>query len=166
MVKHGTAKKRRRGLKTKRKPRKHAQLRVANKVPEAIKDEWDKNKSPADNLASFGLLSDPNSSLSNTNGVGRKHVKPTDGTQHHSAAFLGMCIVPREGRDHGKEHNPKLKTLAETDQKYASALIAKYGDNYSKMFKDTKLNFMQLTEQKLTKLCEKFNALESDERLV
>lgn len=166
MVKHGTNKKRRRNLKTTRKPQKHHKLRVANKVPEGIKKEWDASKSPSENLQAFGLEADPNQTLSGMRGVGRKHVKPTDGTASHSAAFLGMTIVPRDGRDAMKEANPKLKILAEVDQKYASLLIAAHGDNYSKMAKDIKVNYNQLTLNKCQKLCEKFLALPKADLLV
>jgi len=166
MVRHGTNKKRRRGQKVTRKAQKHVKVRIANKVPDVIKTEWDKSKSPVENLASFGLQSDPNMSLSGTHGVGRKHVKPKDGSENHSAAFLGMFIVPRDGADAMKEHNPKLKLLAETDQRYAAALIAKYGEDYGKMHRDIKLNFNQLTEHKCKTLCEKYASLTEKDRLV
>lgn len=168
MVRHGTNKKRRRGLKVTRKAKKHLKLRIANAVPEVVKEEWDKSKTPAENLAAFGLEADPNITLSGTNGVGRKHRKPKDGSEDKgsSPAFLGMCIIPREGRDAMKEANPKLKVLAETDQKYAAALIAKYGDDYAKMHKDIKINFNQLTEQKCKVLCQKFSTLLPEDRLV
>jgi len=156
-VKHGTNKKRRRGGKVTRKAKKHIHLRVEAKIPQIVKDEWDRSKTPAENLASFGLEHDMNK------GIGRKRDrKPTDGSVK-SAAFVGMMEVPR---DDFKEHNPLLKKLAETDQKYAVALIKAHGDNYAKMARDIKVNVNQLTELKCKKLCEKFFSLSDEERIV
>ena len=41
---------------------------------------------------------------------------------------------------------------------YISKLIKKYGDKYKKMAMDIKLNNQQYTEEKLTKLCQKYVA--------
>jgi hypothetical protein len=46
MVKHGTAKKRRRGLVVTRKAPKHKAVKVANSVPAEVKHAYDKDKSP------------------------------------------------------------------------------------------------------------------------
>ena len=48
MVKHGTAKKRRRNQKVARKGPVHRAIRIASGVPQQIKEAYDKNKSPAD----------------------------------------------------------------------------------------------------------------------
>lgn len=161
MVRHGTAKKRRRNSKVSRRGPKHRALKVANAVPQRIRDEWDKGISPAENMARFGLEADPNQTLSQMTGIGRKHVKPKGETT--SAAFVGMMVVPP---DDFKEKNVKLKTLAEVDQLMAAALIKAHGSDYAKMAKDTKVNYNQLTEIKCRNLCRKFEALEDSERLV
>lgn len=162
MVKHGTAKKRRRNSKVTRQAPKHRNLKVANAVPQRIKDEWDTSISPAANMVKFGLEADPNQTLSKMTGIGRKHIKPK-GTEHHSAAFIGMTIVPK---DNFQENNPKLKVLAEVDQKYAAAMIKAHGDNYAKMARDIKVNYNQLTELKCKKLCVTFGSLDESQRLV
>ena len=88
MVKHGTQKKRRRGLTCTRKAKKPIGLRIANSIKDPkVKAAWDKNKSPSDNLNDLGLMTDPNQSLSEGGGVGRKQ-KPK-GPNAPSAAFLG-----------------------------------------------------------------------------
>ena len=74
-----------------------------------------------------------------------------------------MMEIPR---DDFKEHNPLLKKLAETDQKYAVSLIKAHGDNYAKMARDIKVNVNQLTELKCKKLCEKYLSLSEEERIV
>lgn len=162
MVRHGTAKKRRRNSKVSRSGPKNAKLKVANAVPQRIRDEWDKTISPALNMAKFGLEADPNQTLNNMSGIGRKHVKPK-GADNASAAFIGMMVVPP---DDFKEKNVKLKTLAEVDQQMAAALIKAHGSDYAKMAKDTKVNYNQLTETKCRNLCRKFEDLEESERLV
>jgi hypothetical protein len=48
MVKHGTAKKRRRNLKVARKGPTHRAVRVAAGVPQQMKEAYDKKKSPAE----------------------------------------------------------------------------------------------------------------------
>ena len=48
MVKHGTAKKRRRGLKVTRKSPKNKAVKMLNSVPQEVKHAYDKDKTPAD----------------------------------------------------------------------------------------------------------------------
>jgi hypothetical protein len=48
MVKHGTAKKRRRNQKTARKGPVHRAVKAASGVPQQMREAYDKNKSPAD----------------------------------------------------------------------------------------------------------------------
>ena len=48
MVKHGTAKKRRRNQKVARKGPVHRAIKISCGVPQNIKEAYDKNKSPAD----------------------------------------------------------------------------------------------------------------------
>lgn len=62
MVRHGTAKKRRRGLKvTKKSLPKRSALKVSNAVKDSTcKSKWDKTKTPAENLKAMGLDPNPN----------------------------------------------------------------------------------------------------------
>ena len=63
MVRHGTLKKRRRGIKVRRNAPKNVNVRINNSVKdENVKKMWDKSKSPAENLISIGLDPDPNKS--------------------------------------------------------------------------------------------------------
>jgi hypothetical protein len=169
MVKHGTQKKRRSGLKTTRKPKKHIAVRVANKVTDsAIRAAWDKSLSPADNLSNFGLNANPNQSLAGAvTGLGRKKLpKPPNA---NSAAFLGMAKIPTEtdlAQDSLADPNPKRRIMSEADQEYAVRCIKKYGTNYAKMAGDIKVNAKQHTEHKLEKMCELYGALSESERLV
>jgi len=78
MVRHGVAKKRRRGLlgKVKRAIPKNTALKRYNSVPNVIKESWDKTKSPAENLSSMGLDVNPNLDCV---GIGRKTKPRTTG---------------------------------------------------------------------------------------
>jgi hypothetical protein len=156
-------KKRRKASKVTRKAPKHLAVRVRNKITQSyIKEEWDSTKSPADNLSAFGLNADPNSTFSSSrDGIGRK-TKPK-APNSESAAFMGVATIPNRDLH---EANPKRRLMSEEKQNYAAMCIKKYGDDYSKMTRDIKTNFQQLSESQLKKQCEKFIELEDKDRLV
>ena len=143
MVRHGTQKKRRAGFKVTRKPPKHRTERVANSVTNvAVKKIYDKNKTPSENLAAFGLASDVN----NLKGSADSAIPLT---KH--AAFVGFGQV-MEG-EACPDKNPKRKRISEVDSDYAAANIAKHGDDYKAMERDIKVNVRQSTARQMEKLC-------------
>jgi hypothetical protein len=146
MVRHATQKKRRRGTSTKLKPQKHRSVRIANSVTHAsVKEIYDKKLSPTENLQKFGLEADANK-------FKRKDVRGEGGVKK-CAAFVGYAELPQ----------PKKEwLLSEQDADYAKLCIKRYGANYKKMAKDIEVNFNQLTEHKLEKLCTKY--LEEQEK--
>jgi hypothetical protein len=156
-------KNRKRKAKVVRKAPKNLAVRMKNNIRHGyIKDEWDKAKSPADNLSAFGLNADPNRTFSSSrNGIGRK-TKPKD-PNSDSAAFIGIASIPRE---HLHEPNPKRRVMSEEKQTYAANCMKKYGNDYEKMTRDIKCNFQQLNSAQLKKQCEKFINLEDKERIV
>ena len=169
MVKQGNSIRRKGTSKVTRKARKNVQLRVANKLTnQAIKKEWDKKLSPADNLANFGLNADVNHSLGEyTMQSGRK--KERKDPNAVSAAFVGMAAIPSDkdlSVNSLSEHNPKRRPMSEVDQQYAVDNILKHGDDYSKMAKDTKTNVYQHTAAKMKKMCEKYLELPGEHKLV
>jgi hypothetical protein len=154
MVKHGTAKKRRRGNKVTRKGLTHRNVRIASGVPPEIRNAYDKTKSPVENLASFGLDADPN------------HFKKKSvpgGIEKKNAAFLGFAVVPES--DDLKDKNPKRRKMSEVDQKYIKTLIESHGDDYKAMSFDLKLNVQQYTEAKLKNMDKKYNEIPVNDRL-
>jgi Ribosome biogenesis protein Nop16 len=159
MVKHGTAKKRRRGLKVSRKPQKHRNVRVASAVPPEIKDAYDKTKSPAENLASFGLEANPNI-------IKKKQVivEPGIATNKKKPAFLGFATVPES--DDMQDRNPRRRKMSEFDQKYVVKCIKKHGEDYKAMERDIKLNTSQYTESRMRTMCKTYMSLDDSERLV
>jgi len=156
MVKHGTAKKRRRGLKVSRKAPKHRDVRIASAVPSEIKPAYDKSKSPADNLASFGLDADANH-------FKQKSVPGGHGDKKN-AAFLGFAVVPES--DDLAEKNPKRRRISEADQQYIVLLIRRHGEDYKAMERNIQLNVQQHTENKLKRMADMYLALPDKEKLV
>lgn len=62
--------------------------------------------------------------------------------------------------------NPRRTPLSGEKQKYIAKLIAKYGNDFDAMGRDTKLNAQQLTAAKLEKMTAKFLALDQKHRTV
>jgi hypothetical protein len=61
MVRHGTQRKRRAGNITKQKQQAHRSLRITKAIQfNDIREQYDKTKSPTENLAEFGLETDCN----------------------------------------------------------------------------------------------------------
>ena len=163
IMKHGVAKKRRRGLKvTRNAPKKH-QLKVLNSVkalgiPEEIKSKWDKTLTPSENLSRLGLLSDPTQQLGGK-GQGRK-TKP-GGQPAELAAFIGMSVVPESDilSTNHKRSDGKRKILTETEISYAQDLVKAHGQDFAGMALDIETNYKQLTHKKLEKLVQKYMLL-------
>ena len=151
-----------------RKQRKPAPLRIANAVlNRTIKDSWDKSKSPSDNLSSFGLQADPNQTLDDSRGFGRKQ-RPKSASEKY-AAFVGVAqlsdINSGETGDY-KERNPKRKLLSEEKQLYVVANIRKHKDDYEAMKWDTETNPKQLTVAQMKRLCNQYESLPTEEILI
>ncbi len=145
MVRHGTAKKRRSGVKVTRKQQKPRNARIVSSiVNQDIKVKYDKKKSPKENLESFGLVFDANNLENESSNKGNRE----------SAAFLGFAKIV-EGETF-VEKNPKRKTISEVDAEYAQLNINKHGTNYKAMERDIISNNRQYTDTKMQKLCEKY----------
>jgi len=156
MVKHGKDKKRRAGRigKTKLKNKNFRRWDPNPKVSDAlVKEHWDASKSPSENLKSMGLLAKPNDLLhagSNVSSVS-------------SPCLIDLFDVP----DSDNLNNPKRCPMEDDDQNYIARCMAKYGDDYGRMFRDTKsLNKMQFTERQLQKMGARFLLLAPEERRV
>lgn len=155
MVKHGKDKKRRAG-RTGRTQLKNKNFRRWDPHPKVgdsiVKKHWDASKSPAKNLKSMGLLAKPNDihagSKSSVSG---------------NPSLIELFDIPNSDN----LNKPKQCPLDEEDQKYIVRCMAKYGDDYEKMFKDTKnVNKMQYTENQLQKMGARFLLLSPDQRTI
>lgn len=118
-------------------------MKIANSVINAeVKKLYDKNKTPSENLASFGLVADVN----NLRGKEDSAIPPKK-----YAAFIGFGQLVES--DNFSDRNPKRKKISEFDMEYAGRNIEKHGDNYKAMERDIKTNSRQLTEKQMEKLC-------------
>jgi hypothetical protein len=151
MVRHGTAKKRRRGLKVTRKAPKPAPLRVVNAVKDSsLKKIWDKSKTPAQNLLAIGLDPDANS--------GKKDLPE----YADKIGYIGMIDVSEA--DPYAVANPRRKQMSDFDQQYITRCVAAHGQDYSKMERDTKVNFKLFTARQLEKMFDKLETLRNEKK--
>lgn len=97
--------------------------------------------SPAQNLEILGLETDANNIICS---------KPDASINPKFKAFVGFT---ESDETTDVETKKKIKILDEFDMKYCKDLIEKYKLSYDAMFKDIKLNYNQLTANKLKKLC-------------
>lgn len=56
--------------------------------------------------------------------------------------------------------------LNEDEERYIVDCMSKYGDDYTKIFRDTKVNYLQHTEDKLRKMGARFLLLQSQQRRI
>ena len=162
MVKHGTNKKRRSGrtgrTKIKNKlnfTRWDPDLHKKIKDP-VVREHWDPSKSFTANLAAIGLVGNPND-FRNTN-PSQKLKAVTD------ISVVELFDIPDS--DEMGQQNKKSYPINEEDQIYIAKCMSKYGDDYSRAFRDIKINNMQHTENQLRKLGARFLLLSSDQRVV
>lgn len=163
MVRQGTQKKRRAGRKTVKKQPKRSELKILQAVPAIIKEltTYDRKKTPIENIVALGLDPDANSAVKRRAGP----LKPGSEKVIEHKGFEGFVLIPNahdadgKGESKGRDKN----YLTPADIEYTRKLVKKYGDNYKKMEMDIKLNNQQYTENKLKKLCQKYEALMKEE---
>jgi len=158
MVRQGTQKKRRANRKTKVKLPKRSELKILQAVPPIIKQltTYDKTKTPIENIVALGLDPDANKAIKRRGGP----LTPGTAKVIEHKGFEGFVLIPNAENADGKgESKGRDKNyLTPADMEYISKLIKKHGDKYKKMAMDIKLNNQQHTEEKLTKLCQKYLA--------
>ena len=154
MVRHGTAKKRRRGIKiTSKSLPKNKQIKIRNAiVHEGVRKLYDSKKTPTENLTLFGLTADVNK-------IKCSSQESTEDGQISCPAFMGYAETLEEGKDVYYDKNSKRKFLTEFQIQYIKRNIDAHGDNYEAMFRDIKVNDKQYTAQKLESLCLKYHRI-------
>jgi hypothetical protein len=118
-----------------------------------LKANWDPSKSPAANLSSMGLLARPNQLDSN------KDIYPAAKKEE---SVVELFDVPDSDAPTRRDKYP----LKEEEEKYIAKCMAKWGDKYTSMFRDIKINKMQHTEDQLRKMGARFLLLTPDQRRV
>ncbi|XP_022151256.1 nucleolar protein 16 [Momordica charantia] len=133
---------------------------------------WDEKASVIHNYKSFGVLSNPNllSVRSRTD-----HIVESDSLQVPPPSLLPSgdpdSVLDPSGSDAeeddlksalGKKRKDgksgPLKPLTTVQRVHVGRLIEKYGDDYERMFMDTKLNSMQHSVATLEKLCKRYHS--------
>ncbi|ERN02235.1 nucleolar protein 16 [Amborella trichopoda] len=141
--------------------------------------DWDEKGTVLENYRSFGVVSNPNllgaqartthiiesdalqvpppkkEYYQNNDGISPPNdpeFEPIDSGSDLEEDDLKEAL--RKKRRDGKVAPPQ--PLTRIQRVYISRLIAKYGDDYEKMFMDIKLNAMQHTVAELKKLCKRY----------
>jgi Ribosome biogenesis protein Nop16 len=120
-----------------------------------VKDHWDVNKTPNQNMASMGLLASPNQLL-----LTNSDNKTTESSV--KSGVVELFDVPESDAPSRKSRFP----LTDDEEKYMAMCMAKWGDDYTAMFRDIKVNTLQHTEEKLRKMGSRFLLLTSEQRRV
>jgi len=123
-----------------------------------LKEHWDPSKSAEANLASFGLVAQPNK-LPNPN---KKPTGVAGADPSKRDAVIELFDVPKSDKPSWRTRFP----LTLEEEEYMAKCMTKYGDNYTKMFRDIKVNNMQETEDKLRKMGSRFLLLTPEQRRV
>lgn len=132
--------------------------------------KWDPEGTVIQNYKSFGVLSNPN--LLNVRSR-TSHIIESDSLQVNPASDEADATELHPNDDGSDLEEDDLKTtlgkkrrdgkpasllpLTTIQRVHISRLIEKYGDDYHKMFMDTKLNAMQHSVGTLEKLCRRYH---------
>lgn len=125
----------------------HPKLRILKNVKNPlIKDLYDGNKLPVDNLIALGLET-------NANGLGQpRYTRHPEDKEPENAypGFVGYVesLPPSSNK-------PK-NVLTELEMLYAESNMKNHGDNYKAMERDMKTNPNQYTEAQMRKLIERY----------
>jgi hypothetical protein len=87
---------------------------------------------------------------------------PSKASQSSSSSVVELFDVP----DSDKPSRRMLYPLKEEEELYIAKCMEKYGDDYTRMFRDIKVNTMQHTVEKLRKMGSRFLLLSPDQRRV
>jgi Ribosome biogenesis protein Nop16 len=123
-----------------------------------LKPHWDASKTPAANLASLGLLAHPNKAESSTAITSRTTSEPAT----RAVNVIELFDVPESDGPSRRSCFP----LNKEEEEYIAKCMQKWGDNYTRMFRDIKVNTMQHTEEKLRKMGSRFLLLSPEQRRV
>ena len=159
MVKHGHNKKRRAGRigKTKLKHNTYTKWNPKPKFSNATVEKlWDTTKSPRQNAALMGLAVELNA-VDHRSG---DDTPPPDETTT-KPSMVELFDIPDS--DAMGPNTSKRLPLNAQEQAYMVKCMAKYGTNYTAMFRDTKMNPLQHTRERLQKMGSRFVLLHPDQ---
>jgi hypothetical protein len=161
MVKHGRNKKRRAGRIGRTKIKNKSAFKRWDPNPKisdpVVRQHWDPSKSPSANLASMGLLAKPNNDA--------KNIAPAQRIEAADVDIVSLFDIP-DSDELREQKRLRRCPMEDEEQKYIAKCMSKYGDDYSKAFRDIKVNYMQHTETQLRKLGARFLLLNEHQRSV
>jgi Ribosome biogenesis protein Nop16 len=119
---------------------------------------------PTANLTKLGLLALPNQK-SSTDSIDTSGSLINNESNSSSAVVELFDVPDSDGLTH-RRRGTRLFPMDIEDEKYVVKCMNKYGDDYTHMFRDIKVNNMQHTEEKLRKLCTRYLLLTPEKRRV
>jgi nucleolar protein 16 len=128
------------------------------KVNKALKEHWDASLTPAKNLEKLGLVACPNGVPASAAATNRDN---KNGPREQKSV-IELFDVPDSDAPSRRSKFP----LNREEEEYVCKCMTKYGVNYTRMFRDTKLNDMQYTEETLRKMGSRYMLLTPDQRRV
>jgi hypothetical protein len=134
-----------------------------------LKPLWDPSLTPTVNLTKLGLVALPNQKKSTDSAATNGSIVRTENGKSpvtSSSAIVELFDVPDSDGLTRRSRGVRLFPMDVDDEKYVVKCIEKYGDNYTRMFRDIKINNMQHTEEKLRKLCTRYMLLTPEQRRV
>lgn len=171
MVKHVTNKKRRSGRTgktsikqrnnfTRWDPNLHKNIKNAT-----VREHWDPSKSFTANLSAIGLVARPNDDVKNLNPPSQHQQQSIKDQGADVPNIVELFDIP-DSDVLTQQNREKRCVLNEEDQIYIAKCMSKYGDDYTRAFRDIKINYMQHTETQIRKLGARFLLLSPEQRLV
>lgn len=118
-----------------------------------VKKHWDTTKTPAQNLRDMGLVVQPNQ---------LHHHETAERKEDGKPVVVELFDVPISNKPTFREKFP----LSKEDEVYMAKCLAKWGDNFEGMFRDTETNDMQHTESKLRKMGMQYLSMTPEQRRV
>jgi len=119
-----------------------------------VKKSWDPKRSPAENMAKLGLRTN-----------NEKDFLTNPGSANTVEGILGKAVELYDIPDSDDIPKSTLRMLPVSieNQEYMVKLFAKYGNDYTRMTRDMKLNNMQHTVKQLQKIGARFLLLDKSQ---
>lgn len=123
-------------------------------VHPAMRGAWDHRKSPASNLASVGLTGSVNKIAKSRDKIGRTiEIAPIPTSVPHNHVLQKL-------QDEANKPEREPNNVVHPGERLAlEKMVKRYGDDWEKMARDIKLNYLQWTPRQLQRKVERMNAI-------
>jgi Ribosome biogenesis protein Nop16 len=127
-------------------------------VDQALKKYWDPSKSAQANLSNLGFIGKPKG-LHDVDDNAAGGIVPT------KTNIIEVFDIPKDNSTTTTTLSRRQKhPLTVDEEAYVINGMKKYNDDFIKFFRDTKVNYLQHTEEKINKLCSRFISLQNEQR--